>query len=48
MCARLEALDKGVSRLFADSVFTLAKRDFEKTDPSEMRAKGADAALQFF
>lgn len=44
--ARLEMMDKQMSAMLAQSVFAVAKRDFENSDPNEIRARWASAALE--
>jgi hypothetical protein len=44
----VESLDKNMSALFAQTVFNLAKRDFETGDPNEIRARGQNPPSQPF
>lgn len=44
----LEALDKGMSAFFAQTVFDLAKRHFEQGDPNQIRSGGAVPPMQPF
>jgi len=44
----LESLDKRMSAFFAETVFEVAKMDFENADPDQVRARGSDGSLQLF
>lgn len=46
LCSQFEMLDKGVSALLAETIFEMAKEDFERGDPDKLRARKANPSLQ--
>jgi len=45
LLSTLETLDKTMSMLFAETIFEVAKEDFDNSDPDDVRARGADPPL---
>lgn len=48
LCSKLEAFDKVISGLLAESVFSVAKKRFETGLPNQPKDEGVEAAMQFF